>query len=546
VNDARGGRAPNQRLLDIAWFLTFAVGSSLWCLTAARAVGPTFDEPVYLNRGLEGWRSGSHAGLLRMGTMPLAIDLATLPLYVRERAGGAVPVPDRDLGALLPTARATMLVFWWILLFYGDRAGRLFAGAAGGRLAVTMLAVEPVLLGHASFATTDVSVTACLVALVYHFLKGRGGGFASRIGAPAFWYGAALLAKASALLFGPVALLAAAGERGVRRLVRETSAVVLLGLAVAFFYCGSDWKPLPSFIAWAEALPEGAGATAMRAVAENLKIFSNAGEGLGRQVKHGIRGHGHGAYLLGEVRESFWYYFPAALGMKVSLPLLGLPLVLLAFRPAALANGANRAALALLLLSITARVQIGVRFFLPVIALAAVGLAASTVVAARSVRRPLRIALVAAVVCGVAWNARSASAVWPHGLCYTNELWGGAERSHLLLSDSNCDWGQGLGDLERWHREHGGLPLDVWYFGTDPALRTMPVRSQPFHQLPITAPGDVIGRVRGRHLAVSTTLVHGTPLNESHRVTAVLLRSREPVARTQTFFIYDFTDPQAR
>ena len=78
---------------DWLWLLGWGVASSLWCLTAAREFGPTFDEPLYLTRGLEGWRTGSHGGLLRVGTMPLPVDLETLPLSLYERCTGELLDP---------------------------------------------------------------------------------------------------------------------------------------------------------------------------------------------------------------------------------------------------------------------------------------------------------------------------------------------------------------------------------------------------------------------------------------------------------------------
>ena len=41
--------------------------------------------------------------------------------------------------------------------------------------AVALLACEPVLLGHAALATTDIAVAACLLALAFEFHAGRGG-----------------------------------------------------------------------------------------------------------------------------------------------------------------------------------------------------------------------------------------------------------------------------------------------------------------------------------------------------------------------------------
>ena len=60
---------PSRRawVYDWLWFLAWGVASSLWCWTAARELGATFDEPIYIQRGLQAWRTGSHEGLLRLG-----------------------------------------------------------------------------------------------------------------------------------------------------------------------------------------------------------------------------------------------------------------------------------------------------------------------------------------------------------------------------------------------------------------------------------------------------------------------------------------------
>lgn len=132
--------------------------------------------------------------------------------------------------------------------------------------------------------------------------------------------------------------------------------------------------------------------------------------------------------------------------------------------------------------------------------------------------------------------------MWPHGLGYVNELWGGTSRGYLRVSESNYDWGQGLKELARWQREHGVVPLNVWYFGTDPALRTMPLTEFPLHTFPVWGPDDLLARVRGGYLAVNTTLLYGSKLTEAQERAAAYLRPRRPVARTTTFFIYDFRD----
>jgi hypothetical protein len=46
---------------------------------------------------------------------------------------------------------------------------------------------------------------------------------------------------------------------------------------------------------------------------------------------------------------------------------------------------------------------------------------------------------------------------------------------------------------------------------------------------------------RGSLLAVSTTLLYGVANTRAHQVASAYLRTCQPVARTMTFFIYDFS-----
>ena len=546
-------------------------------MTAAGQLSATFDEPLYVARGLERWRTGSHAGLMRLGTMPLAIDWDTLPLYLYECSTGVPIDPVRDLEWALPWARDAGLTFWWLLLVYGWLAGRELAGRWGGRLAVAWLACEPNLLAHASLATTDIAICACLLALVYHFRTGRERGWWRRVGLPGLWFAAAMLAKASGMVFGPLCIGVIVFERllsqrrqpptphswwdslrsahptswfrstTVANLRRDLIQIAAMGFLLTFVYCGCDWRAEPSFVAWAHQLPAGRAHHAMVWLSEHLRIFSNAGEGLVRQVKHNLRGH-HGAYLLGQTyARPVWYYFPLALAIKLSLPLLLAPLLVLVTRRRALWNWAAAAALVLFLFSLNCRVQIGIRLVLPLVVLTIVAVAAGLVAAARTSGVFRRRLLSAGAVAAVAWTALAAWRVWPEGLCYTNEIWGGTTQGYLCLSDSNYDWGQGVKELAQWRRQRGIEQLDVWYFGTDPAAGSPPLRLLPLHVLPLKKPDDVRAFAQGRYLAVGTTLLYGTTtLEPAHRQAVEFFRAREPVARTSTFLIYDLGERLAR
>jgi hypothetical protein len=555
----------SSRLADLAWLLFWGGVSSLWCLTAAQQLGGTFDEPVYLQRGLEHWRDGSPTPLMHLGTMPLPVDTVTLPLYLYERWTGTPLDPLRDWEKVLPWARAATLVFWWLLLLYGWLCARLLAGPWAGRLAVALLACEPSLLAHASLATTDVCISACLLILVYHFRAGREASWPLRVLLPAFGFGLALLAKASALVFGSVCMLVLGLEHLVRKEVlptllpfswrgllgqtwarcrplrRDLTWIVLGGLAVAFVYVGSDWQPQKSFVAWARQLPDGTSKTCVVWLTEHLRCFSNAGDGLMRQITHNVRGHG--AYLLGYTDpRALWFYFPVLLTIKMTVPILALLLLLLVFQPRTLTNWACLTAAVLLLLSLTFRVQIGIRLVLPLVALGLVGLAAALAGAIRGTDAGWRRCLLTgAAAAGVAWMLVASVRVWPHGLCYVNELWGGTRGGYAYVSEANYDWGQGLKELARWQAKHHIDKLGICYYGTDPTLERLPLEVVPLHTLPLQQPDDTLAAVRGRLLAISTTALYGALDIPSLQQAALFLRRCKPVGRTTTFFIYDFT-----
>jgi hypothetical protein len=554
--------ADSSRTRDLLW-LVAAIGFSLvWCVTAGQRLGATFDEPIYLQRGLEGWRDGSHRGLLKLGTMPLPADVQTLPLYVIERVRGTPWNLNDDFGEALAVARIMTLPFWWLLLVYGWRIGRSVAGPWGGNLAVSVLACEPNLLAHASLATTDIAVTACLAAFAFHYQQGRDANFGRRVLVPGAWYGVALLAKASALVFGPLCMLAIElhrkfgepaglsrrdkpGGSQIRSWLSETIQIGLVGLTVTFLFCGSDWQPEPSFVAWANGLPEGGAKSVMVWLADYLCIFSNAGEGIARQIKHNMRGHG--TYLLGQDSASaIWYYFPVLFTIKLTVPMLLAIGVVISFRARSLFNWPTFCAAVLFLFSLNCRVQIGIRLVLPCVALAAIGISAAIVSALQlteSVRA--RAMLKMGSLAGVAWMAIGSVAIWPDGLGYINEFWGGRQNGYQIVSDSNYDWGQGLPDLADWKRQHAASELGVWYFGTDPRLRQFPIQSVPLHVLPIRDGQDVRTHAAGRLLAVGTTVLYGHGLTENHRKAAEYLRTCTPVGRTSTFLIFDFTDSRS-
>jgi hypothetical protein len=553
-------------LIDVAWLAAFALLSSAWCLTAAGQIGPTFDEPFYLEGGLHFWRTGSFGMLLNKGAMPLPMAVCTAPLRVYELWRGTPIDLASEFDLALSLARPATLLFWWMLLVYGYVAGRRVGGPWGGRLAVALLACEPTLLAHASLATTDVAITACLLAFAVHFHANRDAGWFRRVGSCALLYGLALFAKASALAFGVLVMVtldlprlwtAVTSEQSIRprvlaclRCVLDAAQIVWLGLVVACILCGSDWQAEPSFVAWAKMLPDDAFGQSMRWLSEHLTVFSNAGVAIVRQIKHNMQGHG--AYLLGATSpRALWYFFPVALTIKFALPLLLLPLALLGLSPGSLRNRLVALAVVLLVFSLNCRVQIGVRLVMPLMALVAVGIGAALGDAlARLEPDSWRKRLLSgASALGVVWMAGAPAAVWPHGLCYVNELWGGPSHGYECVSGSDYDWGQGVRELDRW-RAAKGRDVALLYYGTDPVARSG--RFALLHPDQLPPPDDLDQAFAGRDLAVSVSLLYGPRLKADKyrpdRLNPLLdeLRTREPSERTRFFVIYRFGNAQAR
>jgi hypothetical protein len=147
---------------------------------------------------------------------------------------------------------------------------------------------------------------------------------------------------------------------------------------------------------------------------------------------------GHPAYLLGHLsKQGWWYFFPVVLAVKtpIALAILAISGAVVAFRER------NRpaveclmAAAAIVLVSMTSNVNIGVRHVLPVYLLIAVpaGLAV--------VRLWRRHTMIIAALC--LWLAAGSVMAHPDYLADFNLLAMG--KPERIVIDSDLDWGQDL------------------------------------------------------------------------------------------------------
>ncbi len=441
----------------------------------------------------------------------------------------------------LALARAGNVVFAVILFLVVYRWSCLLYDRRTALVACVLVICCPNVLAHASVATVDMAVTATVLLAAFCLWRwAENPGWLGALGAGGA-VGLAALSKYSAPFFlAPMAvayLAAARWNRPCRRwgLALLRGAVFALAAAVVIwagygFDVGSLAKPGHQFHSAFERQPPEPGLPwLLSRTLENWtlpapKFF----EGLIDVLHHNERGHG--SYLLGRIsREGWWYYFPLALGVKTTLPLLLLLMLSLGrwagerVIPRGLVYPILAMA-AILGVSMGGRLNIGIRHVLalyPLMAITGAGLlGAASGQAAR-----------AAALVLVSWHAVESLAAHPDYLPYFNQIARGREERFLI--DSNLDWGQDLARLAEFV-ERKRLPgVQLRYFGmTEPSALHLPHTELDWQHL---RPGWV---------AISVNHLVGIL---GDRREAGWLRERTPEARIgKSIRLYNLTAEEAR
>jgi hypothetical protein len=184
---------------------------------------------------------------------------------------------------------------------------------------------------------------------------------------------------------------------------------------------------------------------------------------------------GTDSYLLGQVSSrGWWYFFPVVIAVKTPLAFLALVFaggveVVRRWRAARdwQAAAPLLCALAILLVSMTSHINIGLRHVLPAYPLLAITAALGAGALWRSARHPTA-GRAAAIVCGV-WLAVASTRAHPDYLAYFNEL---ADRHpERVLVNSDLDWGQDLLRLTDTLRARGIDRVSLAYFGSADPMR---------------------------------------------------------------------------
>jgi hypothetical protein len=418
-----------------------------------RVFSEVLDEPAHVAAGFQ-WLSGSYT--IDASHPPLARVLGALPLWLADS-----PLPQTN----------DMVVFGNELLYHGDRYVKTLARARIGNLlllavaivataewarrafpnsvailAAALLTTLPPVLAHAGLITTDLAALAA-IPLALLALETRRPvliGFALAFG---------LLTKFSFLIFFvPCALIVMVAHR-IRPTVRQAA----IALTIAFLTTWGGYRfdlRTPRAYGGDHAVHVfGAAAPAplrnvARWCAEHVPLPAPAfATGLGMLQSHNK--DGHKAFLLGEVRtHGWWYYFPVVFFYKTPIPFM-----LLALWGALLLRDRVRlayllCAIAIMAVSMTSGINIGLRHILPIYAPLSI-VAAFAVIESwkRSHDTFGRTALVALL----AWLFIGVAKDHPDYLAWFNEA--AQPNPQRIAVDSNLDWGQDTLRLERAIRE---------------------------------------------------------------------------------------------
>ena len=438
--------SPQTFRLTVAVLLLIA---ALRIVSTYRVFSDTADEGMHLSTGLQVLTE--HRYGLQLQNPPLPRVIIALPPWIAgarwdARHASMEQITSMffvlgDYKRMLVLARmGTMILLVAAALFTTSLARRQL-GVTGAIVATFFFTTQPSILGHAGLATVDIAGTAGFAAALLAFSVWLAQPVWRNAALVGVAYGFAVNCKFLCIAYVPVAcgamyIVALMFDERARSEWRRSLALLtapLIGFLVVWAGYGFSIGKYGALTVPAPAFWNG--------LHEMLDVNRS----------------GFSSYAFGEVSlKGWWWYFPAALGLKTPIAFLLLVLSSTLFaRRAALP--AIAAALAILGLTMTTHVDIGVRYILPIYVPLAIAASAGALGMLRDRRRFVRVAAIALV----GWYAVSTTIAHPDYLAYFNEL-GGRDPSRYLV-DSNLDWGQDVlrlrGAIRRRHIEKIGLAV---------------------------------------------------------------------------------------
>lgn len=477
----------SQRLLpgwvpavSAAILLGLFAGLSIWEMAGD---SPTSDERIHLPVGYAYWKTRDFR--LNPEHPPLVKLLCAIPLFAMDLKMPSVNPADHEKldlvrGEKLPeeyqlynafqqlfgskflfTQDADRILFWGRLPALGlglllawfvfQWSSKLHQSAGAGLLSLFLLALEPTLLAHSHYVTTDVPLACFSIMAMFFLWEFCRNGKLSHLVAAALGLALALASKFSALFLAPVfflILLAAWPKVGLRARGSATGSIsmksrVLTSLCVAL---GIAVVVQASYLFSPDLMLYFRGMQTVNLNHQDLPSYA-----AGRFYPGGV-----------------WWYSLYALMIKTPIPIL-IAIGVGAFEWARLRKSLDRAVLCLLLpplvygLAVCAFADnLGVRYMIPAMPFLLV-LAGRAFATLGDTRAGRAVAGVLAV-----WLLVSVLRTSPYHIAYFNEWVGGAENGAHYLNDSNIDWGQDLRRLAQSMQQKGVRETILSYWGPSP------------------------------------------------------------------------------
>ena len=488
----------------------------LWYHVARTSV--TIDEVPHILAGYQHLKCGDfginpeHPPLLKMIA---AAPLMTMDLQQPDLECGSQMIPKYDgwisgftfltangADRIVTPARITVSLISLLLALLVFLAARKMFGDLEAVIALTLFAFEPNIIAHGALVTTDMAVSAGLFASVfalYNYLNKPSVIRFLLIGLGVGW---TICSKHSGVVVFPIVFLLLTADVFLHRKTETRTLLKRRCLNHAAAFAGIILFGF--FSLWAaygfrySALPDQNQPTvSIDEFYKQVEFYDTASTFSGKTIKFIAETHilpesyvfgladlaatnRRPMYLFEVYLSGEWFYFPFAFFIKSGVALILLLLAgLTTFK---LYSGKKREMMFLIIpsffffaLSMTSKINIGVRHILPVYAFFIVIAAAGACAAIKKSRRESYI-LITILLVSLAMNLRNA----PNYIAYSNDLMGGTNKTYQWLSDSNVDWGQNL-KLVNEYLEKENI-TDCWFasFGSGELARI----GQPCKLLP--------------------------------------------------------------
>jgi hypothetical protein len=350
----------------------------------------------------------------------------------------------------------------------------------GGLAALWLAVFDPTVLGHGKQVTSDVAVTAFMVAAVYAYWRHRQKPGPWPIVACAAATAGAILSKFTGLLLVPILGLLVtidlarawrSGARPTRRSVGQALATavamalfVLLVINAAYLFRGS-FRPASEYSWRSQAFQQHFTSPVPIPLP---RVFTQGLDYSSFLQENPERARGYN-YVLGRLSlEGVWYAFPLMVLLKTPLAVFVLAALGLRARVAPVTATATHPdggrgtamdallvipfAVVMLFFSLAVDAQLGIRYVLPALPFLTLAAARGATDLAGHRRWLVPLLLV--------WHAGSTLSYHPHFIPYFNELIGRRVNAYRYLADSNLDWEDHAWWIAAFRRGHPDVVLD--------------------------------------------------------------------------------------